>query len=260
MRSVFLMLRFILRKLARISPKFSATIELDMKQSQGKGYGTSSVYLEAQLALTALSNLGIANPIILDIGANIGTYSQAVLKLCPGAKIYAFEPSSVARLQLQQRFISNPQVKIYPYAVSDAVGTSILWSDIAGSGLGSLSRRKLEHFGITFDHQEDIQLMTLDDWNLEVGIQPDFVKIDVKGHELKVLNGARLLLKSVKVVQFEFGGCNIDTRTYFQDFWYFFSQANFKIFRIGPSGLIEILTYSENDECFLTTNYLAIRN
>lgn len=35
-------------------------------------------------------------------------------------------------------------------------------------------------------------------------------------------------------VTFEFGGCNIDTRTYFQDYWYFFKTFGFRVFRITP--------------------------
>lgn len=53
----------------------------------------------------------------------------------------------------------------------------------------------------------------------------------VEGHELDVLAGAEEALKSVQLVQFEFGGCNIDTRTYFQDFFYFFQQHGFAIHR-----------------------------
>ena len=254
------LIRFTVRVTVRLNRKLPNLIESDMKLLQGKGWGATSVNLEAQSALKVLSNLGIANPIVLDLGAHIGTYSAAIFKLCPGAKIYAFEPSSFACSQLQQRFQNDPRIEIYSFAISDVGGSSTLWSDIAGSGLASLSRRKLEHFNLTFDHAEEVQLKTLDDWNLEVDIQPDLIKMDVEGHELNVLNGAKSILKSAKVVQFEFGGCNIDTKTYFQNFWYFFSQADFKIFRIGPSGLMEILRYSEHDECFLTTNYLAIRN
>jgi hypothetical protein len=64
----------------------------------------------------------------------------------------------------------------------------------------------------------------------------------------------------VNAVTFEFGGCNIDSRTYFQDFFYFFDDAGMDLFRIHPSGrAIPIPQYREIQEQFRTTNYLALR-
>ena len=61
------------------------------------------------------------------------------------------------------------------------------------------------------------------------------------------------------MVTFEFGGCNIDTRTYFQDFWYFFREHGMhRVYRITPTGLlVPILGYREELEQFRTTNFLV---
>jgi hypothetical protein len=62
------------------------------------------------------------------------------------------------------------------------------------------------------------------------------------------------------MVMFEFGGCNIDTRTYFQDFFYFFKKHDMSIYRITPSGFFHpIPKYLEELEQFRTTNFLATR-
>ena len=45
----------------------------------------------------------------------------------------------------------------------------------------------------------------------------DLLKLDVEGHELYLLSAKKFISK-ISVIQFEFGGCNIDTRTYFRDF------------------------------------------
>lgn len=62
--------------------------------------------------------------------------------------------------------------------------------------------------------------------------------------------------RKIDFIQFEFGGCNIDSRTFFQDFWYLLHDK-YNIFRIIPTGLYPIKEYSEMREIFLCTNYLA---
>ena len=60
------------------------------------------------------------------------------------------------------------------------------------------------------------------------------------------------------MIQFEFGGCNIDYRTYFRDFYYLLKE-NYKIYRILKDGLFELKQYKESYEIFINVNYLAIR-
>jgi hypothetical protein len=88
--------------------------------------------------------------------------------------------------------------------------------------------------------------------------QLDIVKIDVEGHELAVLRGFGRALAATRVVQFEFGGCNIDTRTYFRDFWYFFTDEGFDLYRITPIGAERIHRYRESEEAFTVTNFIAV--
>ena len=151
-------------------------------------------------------------------------------------------------------------ISINPQALSDNTEWTYLYSDKPGSGLGSLTKRRLEHFDLEFNHNEKIETIKFEDYWISVLKSRiiDIVKIDVEGHELNVLKGFGQALDSVKVIQFEFGGCNIDTKTYFQDFWYFFSKKNFKLFRITPLGTQCINSYNEIDEFFSTTNFLAV--
>jgi hypothetical protein len=83
--------------------------------------------------------------------------------------------------------------------------------------------------------------------------------MDVEGHELEILLGAPEVLKNIKIIQFEFGGSNIDTRTFFQDFWYYFQSTGFEIYRLTPSRPMLIKNYNERDEVFRATNFIAVR-
>jgi hypothetical protein len=88
----------------------------------------------------------------------------------------------------------------------------------------------------------------------------DLLKIDVEGHELSVLRGATKTMERglIKVVQFEFGGCNLDTRTNLQDFFYFFKEFKFVIGLVQPAGRIQLLEqYDEFYEQYRTTNFVA---
>jgi hypothetical protein len=110
------------------------------------------------------------------------------------------------------------------------------------------------------DFEEKVEIKRFDEYWEYKNSFIDLVKIDVEGHELDVLKGFGDLLKKTRLVQFEFGGTNIDTKTFFQDFWYFFKENDFSIYRITPIGNFRIKKYSEQDEYFSITNYIALNN
>ena len=222
----------------------------------GKGYGTSSIKTEFRLSYSLLDKPAA---IILDVGANIGIYTAEAVSKIPNAQIHLFEPSKSNFAKLQSRFAGNPNIHLNNLAISDISGVANLYTDEYGSGLASLTKRKLEHFDISYDKSEVITTIRLEEyWNNTLHRSViDLLKIDIEGHELDALESLGDGIAHVKIVQFEFGGCNIDTKTYFQNFWYFFQKNNFDVYRISPLGLIKISRYSESDEVFLTTNYLA---
>lgn len=258
-RFLLKVLRKVVLLIAKTNTKLPAMLEIDLQSIQGKGFGGDSTEVEAKMALDFLTKRGIKKPVVLDIGANIGSYSESIVRFAPQATIFAFEPSSVARKRLEDRFKGDDSVVVVPVALGSTNSKETLWSDTPGSGLASLTKRRLEHFGIDFDKFESVDVVTLDSWVKSRNVIPSLIKMDVEGHELDVLKGGLKTLGMAEVVQFEFGGCNIDTRTFFQDFWYLLTEVGFSIYRISAGGPIRVSNYSELDECFRTTNYLAVR-
>lgn len=238
---------------------FGIMSKLEMKISylQGKGYGANSINQEIKCLLSLLNT----NPrIAIDIGGNVGDYSAALRNLNKNLEIHIFEPSPVNINVISRRFSEDNNLIVVPHALSDKNDSAVLFSDNPGSVLGSLSKRRLDHFGISFNHQEPVSIIRFESYwvnNLKCR-QIDIVKIDIEGHEIFALQGFGEAINAVKVIQFEFGGCNIDTKTYFQDFWYFFKEKMFEIYRITPFGVKHITNYSEREEIFLTTNYIAV--
>lgn len=220
----------------------------------GMGSGGDSTRLEVDLVAT-LSNF--KPKLIFDVGANKGQYSEELLKQHPSAGIVLFEPNKINFDYLTAKFKMHQNVKVENLALGKSSSSAILYSDHEGSGLASLTKRNLKHYQIDFEMTEKVLVQTLDSYCLEHKVFPDYIKIDVEGHELDVLHGGLESISKATVVQFEFGGCNVDTRTFFLDYWEFFRKFGFTIFRISPLGLIKINSYSEALENFVVTNYVA---
>jgi FkbM family methyltransferase len=254
------LIRLLIVFLAKFKRSLPESISIDMNRILGRGFGAASIESEVASALSLLEANHQKQLVVFDIGANVGNYSEELLKSSQVGAIYCFEPSLQAANSLTLRFQKNPKVHILNVALGQNEHNANLFSDTDASGLASLTKRRIEHFGIEFSLSQEVKVRTLKNVIDELDVIPDFIKIDVEGHELDVLVGAGEMLKHIKLVQFEFGGANIDTRTYFQDFWYFFKEQNFELFRIAPSGVIKVERYTEEDEYFKTTNFLAKNN
>jgi FkbM family methyltransferase len=224
----------------------------------GNGYGSGSLQTEVKLVK---SLLGQSSPkVLIDVGGNIGLYADQLLNNFQNVEVHIFEPSLTNTNVLSNKFSLNKNVTVNPVGLSNVNETVKLYSDGLGSGLGSLTKRHLDHFNINFDQSETIKVIKfIDYYNTNFkGQTIDLFKIDVEGHEMDVLEGCEEVIDNIKCIQFEFGGCNIDTKTYFQDFWYFLKKRNFDIYRISPIGLISIDRYSEQLEYFRTTNFICV--
>jgi FkbM family methyltransferase len=235
--------------------EFAEWLEFRVQLFQGKGWGSCTVDLEVKAAASLLGS----NPkLCIDVGGNQGLYSKALLSEFE-TKIVVFEPNKKNHHILREMFSGNAHVSVENLALSNQNSVATLHADKDGSGLASLTKRQLEHFGISFDFEEQVKTVRFEDYWRDVlgGTEIDLFKLDIEGHELAALDGLGKAINHIDLIQFEFGGCNIDTRTYFQDFWYFFTKNSFDVYRIGPLGLRKIQSYRERDEFFSTTNFYA---
>jgi len=198
--------------------------------------------------------------VVFDVGANIGKYTVLLNQVFgEKAHVYSFEPAHETYGKLSLNVSKLPNVHVYNFGFSDKSGTQQIYSDMTLSGLASVYKRRLDHFNIQMNRREKIKLRTIDSFCKKEKIENiHFLKLDVEGHELKVLAGAEKMLRSGKIefVQFEFGSCNIDSRTFFQDFYYLLKDK-YILYRIMKDGIYEIKEYSEILESFHTTNYIA---
>lgn len=228
---------------------------------QGKGAGAGwDIQAESSIAV---SHIHRPDAIIFDVGAHQGEWSQHFLRaLGPTNKCRIFQFEPLQRNQTRLRSLDLPRTILIEAAVSDKSGIATLYTPDAWSSVASLHSRRdsfLQQYRFT---EEKVKVVTIDevidDFKIDV---VDFMKLDIEGNELAALHGSRESLKSkqIKALTFEFGSGNINSRTYFHDFWDILHTCGYAIKRICPGGLlVPIEEYYEDLEYFRgATNYLA---
>jgi len=150
-----------------------------------------------------------ADAVCIDVGANIGLYSLALSTLAPDGRVYAFEPSPSAFSYLGKNLRANrtANAEASQLALGRSQGT-VTFHDFSFFSAGSFSSDDgslltSDSYGST---SFEAPVTTLDAFVTERGVQRvDFVKIDVEGAELAVLDGAaETLAKNRPTVVLEF--------------------------------------------------------
>lgn len=133
--------------------------------------------------------------IVLDIGANIGTYSLLFGQWAsPNGKVFAFEPAPESFAALCQHITLNRLEKVIVpvrQAISDRVGT-LPFLAASTHGTNRLISEDEPTTGLT----QQIETVTIDEFCASRGLEPDVIKIDIEGFELAALRGAERTLRS----------------------------------------------------------------
>ncbi|BAZ01862.1 methyltransferase FkbM [Tolypothrix tenuis PCC 7101] len=154
------------------------------------------------------------NMTIVDIGANFGLYSLATAAYCRnhkliGVKIFGFEPNPKECSKFQRNVVLNNYSEIQVLQLALSSYTGICKMAIPPEGLGVFGHLLTNNDGIsTKDEMVEVQTIGLDNWCKNQGIEHiDLMKVDVEGHELEVLRGAKNLLacQAIRALLMEIG-------------------------------------------------------
>lgn len=137
--------------------------------------------------------------VILDIGANVGSFLYQFENKLEHKNIYAFEPNKKLNTRLKRLF---PEMNIFSEALSDENTTAefkvpvIKGKTVASRGTLNTSYREKDE---EKSHTETVKVVKLDDWVATKNIHRiDFIKIDVEGNEIKTLNGGKNTIRKYR--------------------------------------------------------------
>jgi FkbM family methyltransferase len=130
---------------------------------------------------------------VIDVGAHKGGYTYWMSKAVgKRGRVIAFEPQKKGATFLKELFIT-PNVQVEHQALSNRVGQQQLYIQPQAYNVSfeASLENKYENANV-----EVIETTTIDEYCHTQGLDPSFIKIDVEGHEVKVIEGAvEVLLK-----------------------------------------------------------------
>lgn len=166
------------------------------------------------------------NPVILDIGANLGQSLKEFKSLWPSSEIHCFEPqeecwteldnlkqiyeSGVTINHIAASNVNEESKPFYSHEVDNTKGTSgfnkinldskdsIRLSELQNS---DTSDKEIVDYKTTINHKRQVPVERMDRYLNRSGLKNiDLLKVDTQGHEPEVLEGFGGMLENVRVV------------------------------------------------------------
>lgn len=194
--------------------------------------------------------------VIWDVGAHYGEWSEAAHKLVPSAAVHSFE---IIR-EMALRLTDTDWRSTHPFGLSDVEGVvDVHWNKGHDTENSINPRSELTSFQGVPIAVIPCQVKTGDQVVDKLG-SPDFVKIDVEGHEAYVLRGFRETLRdesAPRLIQFEYGGTYVPSGSTLREIYTLL--PNYSIGRLYPN-YVDFKRYNYSDEHLRMGNMIATRD
>jgi FkbM family methyltransferase len=193
---------------------------------------------------------------IWDVGAHYGEWSEAAHRLVPSAALHSFEIIS----EVASRLADTDWRSTYPFGLSDAEGVvDVHWNKEHDTESSINPRSEFRTFQGVPIAVTRCQVKTGCQLVDELG-SPDFLKIDVEGHEAHVLRGFRENLQgesAPSLIQFEYGATYVPSGSTLREIYALL--PNYSIGRLYPD-YVDFKSYSYSDEHLRMGNMIATRD
>lgn len=134
-------------------------------------------------SLVNLRKTGFNPAVIIDIGAYEGYWTLDAMEVFPGARILMIEAQQKKEAALHKLAAKNPNLEYAIALLSASDGSELLFSACETAS-------QVVQQASAGDRVQILRTQTLDDLLMRRGFpMPDFLKLDVQGHEMEVLKG-----------------------------------------------------------------------
>lgn len=227
-------------------------------KTQQKNPQLQEIYKESERLQEVLHRFIKPSSNCIDIGVHLGSLLSEIIRIAPQGHHLAFEPTPYKAKWLRHKF---PEVEVFEIALSDRPGQVDFYLNTEKSGFSGLSQHMSGNSAI---EKLSVRCDCLD--NL---VQPDrridFIKLDVEGHELGVLRGAKNLFQRDRpTILFECTNSGLTSSGYTAaEVFEFFTQLQYSVFL--PKDILENgqpLTWVEFEQAlqypFKAFNFIAM--
>ena len=205
-----------------------------------------------------LERLGPHCRTVVDVGANRGTWSAAVLRHARELdRLVAYEPGRRAAEILRQRLGGRPELLVVDRALSDHSAAAERFYELPDGANTSSFSPPTEAGAVA----TSVVVSTLDTEAERLGLQQiDLLKVDAEGHDFAVLRGARRLLAEdrIRFVQWEYSDVWIPSGATLAATLAYMSDFGYRSLLLKADGLYRF-DYDFFGEFFTFSNFVSVR-
>lgn len=219
--------------------------------------------------LESLANRSGDEPLqVLDVGANLGRWSDALMKNAnatalspPGIILHAFEPAPDQFAAMARRFtdlIAARQVFVLRMAVGAEIGTVPFVVTGAETGNSAIRCKASKVEG----DEIEVPVTTIDEYAKAADISEiALLKIDTEGNDFNVILGAKSMLEQgrIQVLQFEYNWRWIDFGHCLKSVFRFIHDSDYSLGLLTRSSIEIFDTWHPELDRYIEANYVLVR-
>ena len=161
--------------------------------------------------------------------------------------------------ELNQELMDSKNVIIENFALGDVIGNKEIYFNENKKEDANFLDRNLHFIDVPDRETKKVEMTTFDNYyskNLSNELVDIFI-LDVNGYELNVLQGSVGSLDYICCINFSMNSFQVHSKNHFKDYFQFFKENNFELFKVTSFGPQHIKKYKEVYESVDNANYLA---